>query len=65
MYYEAEKAVLSGQSYTIGNRTLTRANLTTIRDAIDRLISGGATIDGDATGSTGFSGKSRRIVFRD
>ena len=41
-YLEAEKAVLMGQSYTIGNRTLTRANLTSIRNAIDDLIAGGA-----------------------
>ena len=30
-YLEAERVVLSGQSYTIGNRTLTRASLATIR----------------------------------
>ena len=30
-YVEAEKAVLMGQSYTIGNRTLTRADLSSIR----------------------------------
>ncbi len=46
MYLEAERAVLSGQSYTIGTRTLTRANLETIRQEIDNLIAGGATIDG-------------------
>lgn len=32
-YTEAEKAVLTGQSYTIKNRSLTRANLNDIRDA--------------------------------
>ncbi len=42
LYLEAEKAVLSGQSYTIGNRTLTRANLATIRKAIDDLLADGA-----------------------
>lgn len=36
-YYEAELAVLSGQSYTIGSRSLTRANLSEIRDAIKEL----------------------------
>ena len=46
-YLEAEKAVLMGQSYTIGNRTLTRANLTSIRNAIDDLIAGGAKIGRD------------------
>lgn len=61
-YYEAEKAVLSGQSYTIGNRTLTRANLATIRNAIDDLIAGGATIDGAAQTKVR---RSARVVFRD
>lgn len=60
-YYAAEKAVLSGQSYTIGNRTLTRANLATIRDAIDDLIAAGATVDGVAQPIR----RSARVVFRD
>lgn len=29
-YVKAEKAILSGQSYTIKDRTLTRANLATV-----------------------------------
>ena len=44
-YYAAERAVLSGQSYTVGNRTLTRANLAEIRAAIDDLLSAGASLD--------------------
>lgn len=32
-YIEAEQAIITGQSYTIGNRSLTRANLSEIRDA--------------------------------
>jgi len=36
-YYEAELAVLSGQSYTIGSRSITRANLSEIRNAIKEL----------------------------
>ena len=36
-YYDAELAVLSGQSYSMGSRTLTRANLTEIRKAIKEL----------------------------
>jgi hypothetical protein len=36
-YYEAEMAVLTGQSYTIGTRSLTRANLSEIRKAILEL----------------------------
>lgn len=36
-YYDAEISVLSGQSYTIGSKTLTRANLNEIRRAIKEL----------------------------
>lgn len=61
-YYAAEKAILSGQSYTIGNLTLTRAQLSTVRAAIDDLIAGGATIDG-YTANT--SGMAKRVVFMD
>lgn len=62
MYLEAERAVLSGQSYTIGNRTLTRASLAEIRKAIDALIDGGATIDGVEVSNTG---RSKRVLFID
>lgn len=38
MYLQAEEAVLSGaQSYAVGGRNLTRANLAEIRAAIDDL----------------------------
>lgn len=33
LYMEAEKAILKGQSYSIGNRSLTRSNLTEVRNA--------------------------------
>jgi len=62
MYLEAEKAVLTGQSYTIGNRTLTRANLATIRAAIDSLIAAGATLD-DETFEP--AGSTRRVTLMD
>ena len=58
-YYEAEQAVLSGQSYTIGNRTLTRANLSEIRRAIDDLIAGGVVLEGFETKKK----MSKRVVF--
>lgn len=60
LYLEAERAVLSGQSYTIGNRTMTRANLSTIRKAIDDLLADGATLDEDGHAS---AGTTKRIVF--
>lgn len=34
LYLEAEAAVLRSQAYSIGGRTLTRANLSEIRDGI-------------------------------
>ncbi|WP_297968474.1 DUF6148 family protein [uncultured Anaerovibrio sp.] len=61
MYLEAEKAVLSGQSYTIGNMTLTRANLSSIRAAIDGLLAGGAVLEGEPD----TRGMCKRVVFID
>lgn len=38
MYYQAEEAILGGaQSYSLGSRSLTRANLAEIRKTIDEL----------------------------
>ena len=49
-YLEAEKAILiAGQSYKIGNRTLSRADLSEIREAISSLIAAGATVDAAET----------------
>ena len=61
LYYAAERAILSGQSYTVGNRTLTRANLAEVREAIDDLLSAGATLDG----SEAKARRSYRVVFMD
>ncbi len=61
LYYAAERAILSGQSYTVGNRTLTRANLAEVREAIDDLLSAGATLDGSDVKAR----RSYRIVFMD
>jgi len=60
-YYTAERAVLSGQSYTVGNRTLTRANLAEIRAAIDDLLSAGASLDDSEIKTR----RSMRVVFHD
>lgn len=58
-YIAAEQAVLKNQSYTIGTRTYTRANLTSIRNGrkewqkvVDQL-----------SGSGGM--RVRRVLFRD
>ena len=59
-YWEAEQKVLGGQSYTIGNRTLTRANLAEIRTAIDDLISAGATLEDTSLSQVR---RSKRVAF--
>ena len=37
LYLQAEQAILSGQSYEIGDRKLTRANLKDVVDTINSL----------------------------
>lgn len=45
-YLSAEQSILvAGQSYRIGNRTLTRAVLSEIKKEINDLIAAGATTD--------------------
>lgn len=61
-YIEAEEAILSGQSYTIGNRTLTRANLATVEKVINELIEAGAVLDDEEDGT---KGRIKRVVFLD
>lgn len=61
-YLAAEEAILiGGQSYRIGNRTLTRADLAEIRKEIDALIAAGATT-GDGIGR---GRKAKRVIMRD
>lgn len=58
-YLAAEIAILKNQSYTIGTRTYTRANLKWIQDQIKEL-------QGELAGITnGGTMRVRRIVFRD
>ncbi len=61
-YLEAEEAVLLGQSYTLRDRTLTRADLNTIRKVIKDLIDDGATVDDEEILNRG---KTKRVVFFD
>ncbi len=61
-YLEAEEKVLLGQSYTLKDRTLTRANLAEIRKAIEDLIDDGATIDDEEILN---NGRTKRVVFQD
>lgn len=60
-YLIAEEKILSGQSYSIGGRILTRADLKVVRQAIDELLAEGATLDGDKTKF----GRTKRAVFVD
>lgn len=60
LYYEAERRILSGaQSYTIGNRQLTRANLAEIRKTINELEDELEILAGNSRGA------SRRVVLMD
>lgn len=63
-YVKAEEAILTGQSYTIGNRTLTRANLSEVRKMIDDLVASGAKLP-DMDTDNGRGNRSKRVVFRD
>ncbi len=62
-WLEAELVVTTGQSYTIGSRNLTRANLTEIRNAIDywnNKVKALETVE-----KNGGRNKVRRVVPRD
>ncbi|GHV50384.1 hypothetical protein FACS1894216_02490 [Synergistales bacterium] len=57
LYLEAEERILNGQSYRIGSRSLTRADLNAVRSEIHRLEN---LLDNDGVGSRAF-----RAVPRD
>ncbi len=63
IWLEAETAVATGQSYVIGSRTLTRANLTEIRNTIDYWNSKIAAMEN--LRKTGGRSKVKRVVPRD
>lgn len=60
MYYAAEEAVLLGQEYRIGTRSLKKADLATIRAAIDELEDEVAALE-----SSGGKRFARRFLPRD
>jgi len=62
-YYEAELAILAGQEYRIGTRTLRRANLQEIRSAINELEKLVKQLEDQASGIT--TTRARRVVIRD
>ena len=64
-YLKAEQAILvTGQSYRIGNRLLTRADLSAIQAEINRLRAMGATAEDNAPASEGYR-RAKRVLFRD
>lgn len=60
MYYEAEEAVLLNQEYTIGTKSLKRADLSTIRAAIKDLEKQIETLE-----TNGGKNKAGRFIPRD
>lgn len=60
MYYEAEEAVLLNQEYSIGTRSLKRADLSTIRAAIRELEGQIALLE-----NSGGKNKAFRLIPRD
>ena len=57
-YLAAERAILTGQSYTIGDRVLQRADLKAVRETISQLLSELNLLESK-------SGNSKRVIFVD
>lgn len=57
-YLIAEEKILSGQSYTIGDRHLTRADLKYVQQEIDKILTELAAADAGR-------GRTKRAVFFD
>lgn len=61
LYYECEEQILAGQSFTIGSRSLTRANLSEVTSMIKKIEDEIAAIDANGTTKR----KVARIIPRD
>lgn len=61
MWIEAERAVATGQSYKIGTRSLTRANLADIRESIQFWRREIARLEAKHTGARVFRGVPRDL----
>lgn len=57
-YLECEAKILINQSYTIGSRTYTRADLEEVRKVITSLLESGVTLEEEASRC-----KQKRVVF--
>ena len=62
LYLECEKKILINQSYVIGSRTFTRADLEDVRKVISDLIDSGVTLEDE---KPLVNGRTRRVVFED
>lgn len=60
LYYDAEKAILSSQSYSLGGKTLTRANLADVQRTIKELETDLKVAKARKTGR-----KTKRVVLMD
>jgi hypothetical protein len=66
LYYEAEKKILAGQSYRIGTRQLTRADLSVISSQIEALKRQKTELEITVnTGVSPYKRKTVRVLFRD
>lgn len=65
MWLKAEAKVSTGQSYTIGSRSLTRVDLTKIAERIDFWRNMVGQLEADPTGSNGGGRRVWRAVPRD
>lgn len=61
-YYDAELAILQGQEYRIGTRTLRRADLVQVQKAINELEQQKSMLEARLSGA---SRVSKRVVLRD
>lgn len=58
LYLNAMAAIAAGQSYSIGSRSLTRANLTEVRETVDYWNGQVKTLSASASGR----GRTRYVV---
>ena len=61
-YYDAELAILQGQEYRIGTRTLRRADLVQVQKAINELEQQKSILEARISGAPRAS---KRVVLRD
>ena len=65
MYKNAMAAVAKNQSYSIGNRSYSRANLATLQQQLVYWERAVTNLSNQANGGEGGSIRPRRVIFRD